>query len=81
LMAAIKYDVYKNYFVDKRYKTNPILQTFSTLDKTDFFVNTYNIFNPIVNEYPYDLYKVNDTHWTPVGHKLVANEIYKRIKN
>ena len=28
-----------------------------------------------------DLYYINDTHWTPAGAKIVADEIFRRLQD
>lgn len=80
VLAAIKYDIYYKYITEKKFIENPDLIVFNKLDNSDFFINTYSLLQPYVDKKVKDIYMVNDTHWSPLGHKIVAQEILKRIK-
>ena len=80
ILAATKYDLYRDYVIETPRVFNQNMLTYKKMDNYDFFVNTYNIFTPYITDGLKDIYKVNDTHWSPLGHKLVAEEIYRRMK-
>lgn len=76
LIAADKYDVYEP-FITSSHPKNPTL---------DFCPDEYWIINtkPLLQAQAYagckDIYYINDTHWSPIGAKIVAEEIFKRLQ-
>ncbi len=74
LVAADKYDVYSPYIIDNPYPQNPTMDYFADLDTT-WFVDTKRLLQPHVDAGVKDVYYVNDTHWSPVGAKIVGEHI------
>lgn len=75
LVAADKYDVYEP-FITSNHPTNP---TLNDLPTESWIINT----KPLLQEAAYngikDVYYINDTHWSPIGAKIVGEEVAKRI--
>jgi hypothetical protein len=80
MVAADKYDVYYHHILNNPYPRNPILDSFKDFSKEDWFMNTNEILRKQIDSGTKDLYKINDTHWSYLGHKLIAEEIYKRLQ-
>lgn len=77
LIAADKYDVYEPYIVDE-HVTNP---TLDRCPEEQWIVNTKPMLQKAVSEGEKDVYRINDTHWSPIGAEIVASEIARRIMN
>lgn len=71
MVAANKYDVYSDYIINNQYPLDKTLDVFSDIDST-WFVNTKTVLQPYVANGVKDVYYVNDTHWSPVGAKIVG---------
>ena len=80
LVAADKYDMYYDFIVDNPYSQNPTFSYFSDFDTT-FFANTKRILLPYIKNGEKDIYRVNDTHWSPKAAKIVGEYLGKIIKN
>ncbi|GHT48555.1 hypothetical protein AGMMS49982_00030 [Bacteroidia bacterium] len=79
VVAADKYDVYSEFIVNNPYPENHTLDYFSDLSQENWFLNTKDLLQPKVREGCLDVYKINDTHWSYIGHRLVAEEIVRRM--
>lgn len=75
LVAADKYDVYEPFIVEKHEKN----LTLDNLPKEDWIVNSKAILQAKAYEGAQDLYYINDTHWSPIGAKVIGEEIAKRL--
>lgn len=75
LIAADKYDVYEPFIKSP----HPQNATLDSCPDEPWIINT----KPLLQTQAYagtkDLYYINDTHWSPVGAKIVAEEIYRRL--
>ncbi len=80
VIAADKYDVYAPYIIDNPYPQNPTMDYFADLDTT-WFVDTKRLLQPHVEAGVKDVYYVNDTHWSPVGAKIVGEHIAAMLEN
>lgn len=80
VVAANKYDVYSDYIVDNRYPIDETMKVFSDLD-TMWFVDTKSLLQPYVEQGVKDIYYVNDTHWSPIGSKIVGEFLADLIAN
>ncbi|GHT39609.1 hypothetical protein AGMMS49965_06120 [Bacteroidia bacterium] len=78
VVAADKYDVYSEFIVNNPYPENHTLDYFSDLSQENWFVNTKDLLQHKVREGCLDVYKINDTHWSYIGHQLVAEEIVRK---
>ena len=79
VIAADKYDVYQDYVLENEYPKKTVLDFFSVFNENLFFVNTKTLLVEKANLGIKDLYYADDTHWSPVGEKIVAEEIAKHI--
>lgn len=75
LIAADNLDVYEPFLVEEHVK-NPTLR-----DCPDevWIVNTKSLLQERALQGVKDIYYLNDTHWSPVGAQIVAEELAKRI--
>ncbi|HNJ11545.1 MAG TPA: hypothetical protein PK783_08790 [Chitinophagales bacterium] len=81
LGAPDKYDLYYSYIKNKNNFEQPILfEYFSSLEKQYIYVDAYNILKERLNDTK-DIYYYDDTHWSPIGAKLIADEIQNKINN
>lgn len=79
VVAADKYDVYQDFAIDNPYPRKTVLDGFSQYESNPFFVNTRPLLYERAKEGMTDLYYADDTHWSPVGAKIVAEEIARRM--
>jgi hypothetical protein len=79
IVAADVYDVYSDFIVDNPYPKNPTLDYFADLSSEDWFVNTKEVLVPKIRAGIKDVYKINDTHWSYLGHQIVAEEVVRRL--
>ena len=77
LIAADKYDVYEP-FINKKHPRNP---TLDNCPDEPWVVNTKPILQEKAHQGIKDIYRINDTHWSPIGAKLVANYLKKKYDN
>lgn len=73
LIAADRYDVYEPWIEDD-HLINP---TLDRLPMNSHVFNTKPCLQAAVNDDVYDVYKINNTHWSVVGADIVANSLYK----
>ena len=78
-MAADKYDVYQEFVIGNKYPEKRALEAFAKYDDNPYFVNTKDILLKKARQGVTDLYYADDTHWSPIGAKIVAEEIARRI--
>jgi hypothetical protein len=81
VMAADKYDVYSSFIENNPYPENHVLDYFKDLSDEVWFINTKELLLPHIQAGCKDVYKINDSHWSYIGHQLVAEEIIKRYQN
>ncbi len=74
VIAVDKYDLYAKYILNNPYPYNPTMDYFADLDTT-WFVDTKRLLRPCVEAGMKDVYYVNDTHWSPIGAKIVGEHI------
>ena len=79
MVAADKYDVYQKYIVDNPYKPNDILSKGNRFDSLPYFINTKYVLTEAAENGVKDIYWADDSHWSPIGAKIVAEEIARRV--
>ena len=79
VVAADKYDVYQEFVEGNVYPSKSILDAFTGFERNPYFVNTKDILLKKARQGVTDLYYADDTHWSPIGAKIVAEEIARRI--
>lgn len=80
MVAADKYDMYYDYIEDNPYPRNPSFDYFKDYDTT-VFINTKKLLLPYLQQGVKDIYRVNDTHWSPIAAKIVGEHIASIINN
>ena len=79
MVAADKYDVYQKFIVENPYGPNDILSKGICFDSLPYFINTKCVLTEAAENGVKDIYWADDTHWSPVGAKIVAKEIARRL--
>lgn len=79
VVASDKYDVYQEFAIDNKYPKKDWMDSFSKFEANPYFVNTKHVLLKNARQGVKDLYYADDTHWSPVGAKMVAEEIAKRM--
>lgn len=79
VVAADKYDVYQEFVIGNKYPEKRALEAFAKYDDNPYFVNTKDILLKKARQGVADLYYADDTHWSPIGAKIIAEEIARRI--
>ena len=77
LIAPDKYDVYYPYILN----SPGYNMTLDFCPQNNFIVNPKTIFRRALEENVQDVYYINDTHWSPIGSKIIGEEVAKRIKD
>lgn len=75
LAAVDKYDLYFDYIKSNRHKKNPFFEIMSKVKKDYIFIDTKRLFQKYLDEGIKDIYFADDTHWSPKGAKIVAEEL------
>ena len=79
IFPADKYDVYQDFVIDNNYPKKNVLNGFYRFESNPCFVNTRPLLYKKANEGVTDLYYADDSHWSTIGAKIVAEEIAKRM--
>ena len=77
LIAADKYEVYEPFIVSGYRPHNP---TLDSLPQEPWIINTKPLLKNQVSKGIKDVYYINDTHWSPIGAKIVGEEVADRIE-
>lgn len=80
LVASDKYDLYKDFTVYDNYKVDGQLDYYEKYNNNIKFLNCKTLLYPHIKRGEKDIYKCNDTHWSPIASRYVANEIKRRIE-
>jgi hypothetical protein len=81
LPAPDKYSFYYDYLTDKSFSDAPrFFDLMDNIEKDYMYINTKQLLNGFVHSHK-DLYFYNDSHWSPKGAKLIADEIIRRLEN
>lgn len=76
LVATDKYEVYEPFIVSGTHPHNP---TLDRLPQEPWIMNTKPLLRNMVADGAKDVYYINDTHWSPLGTKMVGEEIAKHL--
>lgn len=79
VVAADKYDVYQEFAIDNEFTKKEVLEKFVEYEVNPYFVNTKHVLLKNARQGVKDLYYADDTHWSPIGAKIVAEEIARRM--
>lgn len=79
LPAPDKYTIYQDYFVNNHYDDSVFFTDLNKLEKEYFFIDSYSaLFNQTQNNI-LDIYYYDDSHWSPIGSEIIAQEIISII--
>lgn len=81
LPAPDKYTIYQDYFVTNDYIRSDFFPLLNSLEKNYLYVDTYSLLLNQIENNLLDIYYYDDTHWSPVGSKIVAEELLRMIEN
>lgn len=82
IVASDKYDIYQNFIDDNSYPKKQTLDAFARyVGSNSHFLNSKDFLLPMAERGVTDVYYVDDTHWSPVGAKVVADSVAARIMN
>jgi hypothetical protein len=80
LISPDKYDLYYPYIADKSsFGTPTFFATYDKAPKAYYNVDAYRVFSEKMGVEK-DIYYYDDTHWSPVGGKIVVDEILEIMK-
>ena len=79
VVAADKYDVYQEFTICNKYPKKELLERFVDFETNPYYVNTKHVLLKNARQGVKDLYYADDTHWSPIGAKIVAEEIARRM--
>ncbi|TYA56646.1 alginate O-acetyltransferase AlgX-related protein [Formosa maritima] len=76
-----KYDLYAPYIKDNPFPENSFFNFLRKEEKDYLFIDTKKVLEPYVNNGVKDVFFADDTHWSPIASEIIANEIFRVIKN
>lgn len=80
LPSPDKYDMYYDCIANKQNLIKPLFfENFKTLSKDYIYIDSKEILSKKLSTQK-DIYFFDDTHWSPIASKLIANEIKNEIK-
>jgi len=80
LISPDKYDLYYPYIENKSAYLKPtFFSTYENAEKKYKNVDTYRVFSEKMSVEK-DIYYYDDTHWSPVGGKIVVDEILRLMR-
>lgn len=79
LVAADPYDVYQSYILDNPYSSKIVLDELTTRIASTNYIDTKQLLLPYLEQGVKDIYWCTDSHWSPIGATIVAEEIARRM--
>lgn len=80
VIAPDKYDLYYSYIKDKTTYPQPIFShRFNELPKDYNYLKSFEALSSAIKKKK-NVYYYADTHWSPIGAKIIADELHKIIK-
>ncbi len=80
LPSPDKFDLYYDHIIDNKKYSRPLFfENFEKLPKTYLYINSKKILKEQM-KYQKDIYFYDDTHWSPLASKIIANELEKVIR-
>jgi len=80
LPATDKYDIYSKYIMNNKHPENLFFDFFGKLEKNYLYIDSKKILSAEIQKGVLDIYFADDTHWSPIGSKIIANEVIKTIE-
>lgn len=81
IICPDKYDLYVPYIKDPSYPSPLFYDLLSQKKKEYTYINTKNTLDKLIKHGTKDVYLYDDTHWSPIASKKVANEIISSLNN
>ncbi len=81
LPSPDKYDIHYEYITTKNKPVPLFFDRMRDLKKEYIYIDSKKILKEHINNGVKDIYFVDDTHWSPIGAKIIANSITKIITN
>ncbi|WP_242131690.1 alginate O-acetyltransferase AlgX-related protein [Aestuariivivens marinum] len=78
--CADKYDIYYDYIIGNRHRENLFFENLKVLPKDYLYIDTKAVLKPYIDNGVKDVYFADDTHWSPIATKLIAEEVYGLIQ-
>lgn len=79
MVPADKYDLYKDFAIKDKYQVAGQLSFFGQYNNNPHFLNCKELLYPLVEQGGTDIYRCNDTHWSPIASECVAQELKRRL--
>ena len=80
LIAADKYSLYQSYLTDEQHYRSIVLDSIGSWYKDNpYFINSKDTLSKMAAAGVQDIYFCNDTHWSQVAAKAVAEQVAQRI--
>ena len=79
LVASDKYDLYKDFTCNDNYNVEGQLSYYKKYNNKNNFLNCKELLYSHLENGEKDVYRCNDTHWSPLAAMYVANEIKRRL--
>jgi len=81
LPAPDKYSIYYDYIEDREKYPQPVFcNILKSLEKQYIYIDSDDILKKAVSSGTKDVYFADDTHWSPVGAKLIAEAVKSKMK-
>ena len=82
LIACDKYDMYQDWIVDNPYPQKTLNEDIARwmAPEMDHFVIAKQVLHPLVEQGVKDVYLFNDTHWSPASSRVIAAEVFNKLK-
>lgn len=81
LPSPDKYDIHYDYITTKNKPAPLFFNHMRDLKKEYIYIDSKKILKEHINNGVKDVYFVDDTHWSPIGAKIIANSITETITN
>ncbi|KAA6319735.1 hypothetical protein EZS27_030402 [termite gut metagenome] len=78
IITPDKYDLYTPFIIDNPYPINKTLDYFNFPDSS-YIINTKLFLQPLIKNGIKDVYMVNDTHWSYIASKALAEKLTQMI--
>jgi len=79
LVPSDKYDLYKDFTINDTYGAKGQLAAFDQYNDNPRFLNGKELLYPYLKQGEKDIYRCNDTHWSPLASSYVAKELKRRL--
>ena len=78
--AVDKFDLYREYLIDKNLPTNTFFSDYEKLEKEYQFINTKKILQPLLKQNIQDLFYIDDTHWSYKANDEISTKLLEVLQ-